>query len=307
MKRLRHILEYLVFRLLLTTVGSLSEKAVNGLGQKVGILLYRFGGRRKKIIKTNLEIAFGNTKSHSEKKKIARDSLIFLSTAVLQCLWLRKDPEKRAHQLFDDSPEGLEVISNALAREKGVFILGAHYGNWEAMGIRHGLINLTSTHSIVRKLDNPFLEEETRSFRTLSGNSIFYKDEPLSKLVRIIKNNGCVGVMLDQNTAKGGIFVNFFGKQAATARSIASLSLATRAAIVPMFCLPQENGRYKIRYGPEIQYTPTGDKDKDIFNLTQLCVRCIEDEIRNHPAPWMWLHRRWKTRPVEDRGIKIYS
>tara|TARA_B100000686_G_scaffold352592_1_gene455134 strand:- start:1018 stop:1956 length:939 start_codon:yes stop_codon:yes gene_type:complete len=306
LKSFQHMFEYAVFKFLVAVAAPLSYKTVYNLGKKLGEILYRFGGKRKRIIFTNLEIAFENTLSYKEKKNVARNSFIHLVVSILQCLWLKIDPENRSNELFTEEPEGLDVIRQCLERKKGVFILTAHYGNWEAMGIRHGYLDVPPLHSIARKLDNPYLEKEIFLFRSASGNKVFYKDISPLKLVRVLKNNGCVAILLDQNTAKGGVFVDFLGKKAATARSIALLSLASDAAIVPMFCVATGEGRYKIRYGPEIIFKPSGNKEKDILDLTQICADFIGDQIRQNPAPWMWLHRRWKTRPAEEIGLKVY-
>jgi len=306
LKHFRYILEYAVLRIFAALATGLSLKTIYCLGKGIGELLFRFGGNRKKVILTNLDIVFKKTISAREKETIAKNSLIQLVVSALQCLWLRADPEKRSYELFVGEPEGLKVVRDCLERKKGVFILSAHYGNWEAMGVRHGYFDIPPLHSIARRLDNPYIEKEALRFRSFSGNVIFHKDTSLMKLVRRVKSNGCVAVLLDQNTAKGGVFVDFLGKKAATARSVASLSLLTGAAIVPMFCISQGKGRYKIRYGPEIKFESLGDKEKDIIGLTQLCVDFIGNQIRQNPDPWMWIHRRWKTRPQEENKITIY-
>ncbi|NIP99318.1 MAG: hypothetical protein GWM98_01925, partial [Nitrospinaceae bacterium] len=173
---------------------------------------------------TNLDIAFGESKTRDEKIQILKQSYRQLATSALQCLWLNADPEKRMVQLMEKEPEGLEVLKRCLDKGKGVFFLTAHYGNWEALGLFHGYLNVSPLYSIVRRLDNPFLEEAARTFRTVSGNGLLYREESPLKIVKALKNNHCVAVMMDQNTAVGAVFVDFFGKAAATPRSVALLS-----------------------------------------------------------------------------------
>lgn len=299
-------MEYGIFLTFSTLTASLSARTIFRLGRALGRLSYLFSAKRKSIARVNLNIAFGDSKSPEEKNRILRESFNQLAVSFLQCLWVNVAPEMRLEELIDGDPEGVEVLKTCIGRGAGVFLLMAHYGNWEIAGIRHGTLGVAPLTSIVRKLDNPLLEERTRSFRTLSGNSILYKDESILKVVRAIKNNHCVVIMMDQNMAKGGIFVDFFGKKAATARSIASLSMATGAAILPFFSHPTKDGRYKIKYGPEITFEPTGDKEKDVLDLTQKCEKFMETVIGEHPQPWMWAHRRWKTRPPEERGLRLY-
>ena len=136
--------------------------------------------------------------------------------------------------------------------------------------------------------------------RTISGNGVFCRNESPLRIVRAIKNNEAVAVMMDQNTAKGGIFVDFFGKKAATPRSVALLSHRTGAAILPLFSYPTGKGTYRIEYGPELSLEKSDYKERDVFEWTQACEKFIEKKIHDIPSPWMWAHRRWKTQPPEE-------
>jgi len=304
---LRRRFEYVAFLVISFPVQYLSAKMVYRLGKVFGCLLFKFGGKRKKVARINLDIAFENSKTPEEKDKIILSSFCNSTLSLLQCVWVSASPKKRIKEIIPDLPSGVESFQKCLDRKKGMFVLVAHYGNWELMGIAHGYLGLTPLQSIVRKLDNPHLDRMAEEFRCVSGNSIFYKTEPPLRMVRTVKKNGCVAVMMDQNTAKGGIFVDFFGKPAATARSIALLSISTGAAILPFFSFPEKNGKYRIQYGPEISFTPSGDKEKDVFDLTQKCVGVLESVIRETPEPWMWVHRRWKTRPPNEVDRKVYA
>lgn len=299
-------MEYALILSCSSAVHFLSAKSVFRLGQIMGDFFYGISRKRKRIAMTNLEIAFGEGMTVSEKKLIVQESFRQQAISFLQCLWLRHRPRERLPELIDGEPEGLNILKDCLERKKGIFFLTAHYGNWEVMGHFHGSLNIAPLSSIARKLDNPFLEKDSRAFRTLFGNSILHKDESPLKMVRVLKSNGCVIVMMDQNMARDGLFVDFFGKKASTTRSIPLLSFLTGAAIVPLFSFPNGNGRYKIRYGPEIKFKITGNKKKDVWNLTQECEKFIESVIRDNPEPWMWGHRRWKTRPPEEHRSRIY-
>jgi len=263
-------------------------------------------GKRKQIARINIDLAFGDSKTHNEKEAILERSTQNLVAAALQCLWLQSDTQYRAKQLLEEDPKGLDALKKCLDRGKGVFFLSAHFGNWEFMAINHGYMGLGKLHPIVRRLDNPLLESVTEKLRTASGNELFYREDPPLRIVRALKNNHCVGVMMDQNTAKGGVFVDFFGRKAATARSVALLSYKIGAAILPLFSYPTGRGTWRIEYGPEIHLEKTGDKEADLLTWTQACESFIEEKVRLHPECWMWAHRRWKTRPPEEGGAKIY-
>ncbi len=306
MKSVRHLLEYILFRILVLVVRPLSLKQVVSLGRNLGALIFRFSGKRKNAAFTNLNIMFADTQSTVQKTQVIKNSFKCLAVSALQCIWVMPNTKDRVRQLIEEEPKGLEILKNCLEREKGIFFLTAHYGNWEIMGLYHGLLGICPLSSIIRKLDNPYLDNFAARFRATTGNKIFYRDDSLLKIVRELKNNGSVAVMMDQNTARGGIFVDFFGVKASTPRSVAQLSYRTETPVLPLFCYPTEKGTYKIEYGPELKLEKSGNKDRDILNWTQQFETFIESVIRKNPTPWMCGHRRWKTRPPEEKGTQIY-
>jgi KDO2-lipid IV(A) lauroyltransferase len=305
-KKFRHILEYGGVGVLSLLVRPLSAHGVSLLGKALGKLALLLSSRRIPIALKNLDIAFGDSKSPAEKKRILEQSFMRMTVSALQILWLQHDTEKRINQLFPEEPKELNILKDCLERKKGAFILMAHYGNWEAMAIYNGYLGVMHLYSIVRRLDNPYLDKATQAFRTCSGNGTFYRDDSPLKIVRALKNNSCVAVMMDQNTAVGGVFVDFFGKKAATVRSVALLSHRSGTPILPIFVHPEKNGTYSIEIKPELKLEKTGDKDQDILDWTGECQKAIESVVRERPENWMWVHRRWKTRPPEEPGEKVY-
>ena len=305
MINIRHRLEYLIVLFFIFSLKNLSAKTIFRLGSILGKISFSVATKRRQIALINLNIAFGNKKSTNEKNEIIKKSFIQTSLTTLQSLWVLSHPD-RVNQLIEENPTGLDLVKKCLLRQKGIFFLTAHYGNWEIMGINHGYQGICKLNSIVRKLDNPYLNKVALKLRTISGNGIFCRDDSLLQIVRALKNNEAVAIMMDQNTAKGGLFVDFFGKKASTARALARLSYRTGTPIIPFFCYPTRNGTYRIEYGPELILKKTGDKEKDIVLWTQACEKRIEQTIQDNPVPWTWAHRRWKTRPTEERGTKIY-
>jgi len=249
---------------------------------------------------------FSDNKSSDEKIQIIKDSFQTLAVSALQSIWVTGNTEKRIHQLIEGEPKGLDTLKQCLDKKKGIFFLTAHYGNWEVMGLHHGLMGVCPLSSIVRKLDNPYLDKFVTKMRTATGNQIFYRDDSLLKIVRELKNNNSVAVMMDQNTARGGIFVDFFGLKASTPRAVAQLSYRMGTPILPLFSYPTQKGTYKIEYGPQLLFEKSGNKDQDILDWTQKMETYIESVIRKNPTPWMCGHRRWKTRPPEEEGTRVY-
>jgi KDO2-lipid IV(A) lauroyltransferase len=305
-KKIRYLLEYILFRIVLLPIQMLSLKGIYYLAQLLGKMLYHASPTRRKIARINLDIAFGDTKTTEEKKGIAIQSMIYMVMIALQCLWVTHNTKQRIYQLFPSHPKGIEHLDQALKRGKGAFYLMAHYGNWEALGIYWGHENLSKVYSIARKLDNPYFENLIIKLRTTSGGGVFHKEGSPLKVVRAIKKNSSVAVMMDQNGGIGGLFVDFFGKKASTPRSLALLSYSTGAPVLPLIPYPTEKGTYQAILFPEIKLEKTGDKDADIFRWTEEYQKVLEKIIRERPEPWMWFHRRWKSRPKGERRIPIY-
>ncbi len=307
MKPIRYILEYGLFLLAHQVVRPLSATTVYRLGKNLGLLLYRLSGKRQRVARINLDIAFGDEKSHAEKTQILKQCAIQHSVSLLQFLWVAHNPEKRAKELIEGEPEGLDVVQECLGRGKGILFLTAHYGNWEVMGVNHGLENVGKLVSIARMLDNPYLERFVLRVRTCTGNRILYRDENPIKLVRALKNNECLAVMMDQNAGDWGTFVDFFGKHASTARALPLLSYKHGTPILPMFCFPVGDGKYRIVYGPELRLKKSGNKDDDVVAWTAACLKHLEWVIKQQPEPWLWFHRRWKSRPEGEARNSVYG
>ena len=249
---------------------------------------------------------FSNSKSADEKKRIIKKSFQILAVSALQSIWATTKTEERVRHLIQGEPKGLDTLKKCLEKKKGIFFLTAHYGNWEIMGLNHGLIGICPLSSIVRKLDNPYLDKIVTEIRKATGNKIYYRDDSLIKIVRELKNNNSVAVMMDQNTAKGGLFVEFFGLKASTPRALAQLSYRMGTPVIPLFSYPTETGTYNIEYGPELIFEKSGNKEKDILDWTQKMEAFIESVIRKNPSPWMSGHRRWKTRPPDEKAHPVY-
>ncbi len=226
-----------------------------------------------------------------------------VALGILYAIWLKKISRETIESLVEVDDESLNYMRRAFENKKGVLVLMGHFGNWELMGISSGFNDLPVSNSVARKLDNPFLEKRLYKFRTTSGNRVIYKQNASKEIIRALKRNECVGILIDQNVAKNEIYVDFFGKKAATTRSLASLALATGASIVPATSYPLKNGRFRTVYSPEISIEPTNDRKKDVQLLTQKGTDFLQAKIRECPEGWMWGHRRWKKRPKGEPPI----
>jgi KDO2-lipid IV(A) lauroyltransferase len=190
------------------------------------------------------------------------------------------------------SYQGLENYQKAKAQGRGVLIATAHLGNWELSAFAHALMT-EPMNVMVRPLDNPLVDQLVESRRTLSGNRLIFKKEAARSVLKALKNNEPVGILIDQNTTPAeGVFIDFFGQQACAGAAFAKLAYHSQAPVIPGFALwNEETQRYVLHFLPEVPIT--GDTTAD----TQRIHAVLEEVIRRHPDQWMWIHRRWKTRP----------
>ncbi len=194
--------------------------------------------------------------------------------------------------------EGYEHFERAAARGKGVLFATAHLGNWELSAFAHAAMS-GPMHVVVRPLDNPLIDRLVAHRRTLSGNRLIEKKEFARSILTALRRNEAVGVLIDQNAAiENGVFVDFFGVPACAATGLARLAARSGAAVIPGFALWRgEEERYVLRFYPPVEMT--GDAAAD----TAALQRVLENVIREHPDQWLWIHRRWKTRPPGEAAL----
>lgn len=197
--------------------------------------------------------------------------------------------------------EGLEHFHEAKKRGKGVLFYTAHLGNWELSAFAHGLMT-ESMHVVVRQLDNPMLDTLASRYRRLSGNRTIDKKDYLRGILKALSRNEAVGILADQNVGLDeGVFVDFFGLKACAHPGFAKIAEHSGAAVIPGYALWSEvEQRYILRFYPIV--TLGEDPAAD----TQLLHRLLEAVIREHPDQWLWIHRRWKTRPPGELSAVSY-
>jgi len=200
--------------------------------------------------------------------------------------------------------DGLENYERAYARGKGVLFLTAHFGGWELSAFAHSLYGHW-LHVVMRPMDNPYLDRLLQSYRGMHGNKVVPKDDFVRGLLAAMKAGETVGILMDTNmTPRQGVFVDFFGIPACTASGLARIALRTDAAVVPGFTIWDESlGKYRLRFDPAMELVRTGDLEADIIANTQKFTQVIEEYVRKYPDQWLWIHRRWKTRPEGEKPL----
>lgn len=248
----------------------------------------------------NLELAFPQ-KSRRERKKILRAVFTSLGRQIAEvCLFPKYTRENVSKVVVY---EGFENFERALACGKGVIFLTGHLGAWELSAFAHSLYGYP-LNIVMRPLDNPYLDRLTREYRTMHGNKAVDKDFARG-LIAAMRKGETVGVLMDTNMiASQGVFVDFFGIPACTASGVARVALKTDAAVVPGFTIwDPVLQKYRLRFDPPVGLVRTGNTEADVVANTAAFTKVIEDYVRKYPEQWLWVHRRWKTRPEGEKGL----
>lgn len=263
-------------------------------GALLGRLFYLADRRHRSVSLENLNAAFGKEKSERERKRIAVGAFENIGRSVVEFAWIQGKP---ASELVDRTTfEGLEHYEAAIREKKGGVILTAHFGNWEWMGTAISLLG-KRMNVVARPLDNPDLNIMVNAWRERYGNRVLNKRTSAAELLKLLRAGELVGILLDQNTAASeAVFVDYFGRPAATHKGLAVLALRTGAAILPTFII-REGGRHRVIIEKRLEMVRTGDLERDLREATALFTRAIESAVRRHPDHWLWVHRRWKTQP----------
>jgi Kdo2-lipid IVA lauroyltransferase/acyltransferase len=292
---MRYRLEYALAWCIVKSIGALPRPVARAVGICVGQLVYLLHGKLRRVGMRNLNMAFPE-KSHGEKRKILRGVFTSLGRQLAEiCLFPRYTAENVSDVVIYD---GFENFQNASDQGNGVLFLTGHLGGWELSAFAHSLYG-HPLRFVMRPLDNPYLDQMVREYRTMHGNIPILKDDPVRELLRAMKDGATVGILMDTNMMPPqGIFVDFFGIPACTPSGLARIALRTNAAVVPGFTLWDPVLRkYRLRFDPPVKLVRTGDNDVDIVTNTQLFTKVIENFVRKYPDQWLWVHRRWKTRP----------
>ncbi|HUJ94641.1 MAG TPA: lysophospholipid acyltransferase family protein [Terriglobales bacterium] len=264
-----------------------------GIGLAWAVYLLHF--RLRRVGMRNLALAFPG-KSNRERAHILRGEFTSLGRQLAEVCRFPKYTAENIDEVV--AYDGFENYERAAARGKGVLFLTAHFGGWELSAFAHSLHGHWM-HVVMRPMDNIYLDRLIQDHRSMHGNKVVEKDNFVRGLLEAMKAGEAVGILMDTNmTPPQGVFVDFFGIPACTASGLARIALRTDAAVVPGFTIwDPELGKYRLRFDPAPELIRTGDDEADAIANTQLFTKIIEDYVRRYPDQWLWVHRRWKTRP----------
>jgi KDO2-lipid IV(A) lauroyltransferase len=298
---LRQALEFWLVRGLVGALGLLPRSLARAVGRTIGVVAYTVVPRLRRTGERNLTLAFPAA-TPDWRARTLRLLYRNLGWQLAEFCQMRRYTPQNTRSFL--GYEGFEHFQQASARGHGVMIVTGHLGAWELSSYYHSLTGHPMS-MVIRRLDNPRIDSYVNSIRCLHGNTVLHKDDFARGLLGAMRAGRSVGILMDTNmTPPQGVFVPFFGVPACTASGLVRVAQKTGAAVLPGCLLwHQEQQRYILHFYPEVEMQSTEDLDEDALENTARCTAAIEAIIREYPDQWLWVHRRWKTRPAGEPPI----
>jgi KDO2-lipid IV(A) lauroyltransferase len=265
------------------------------LGGVLGGIAYRCVSKARRITESNLGSSFP-AMSEQERRRVARQVFVNQGKNAFE---LFSFPKLSGEDIGRLAPiENIEGMRRALERGKGVLIGSAHCGNWELMGASLAAAGFP-INVIARRIYIDGLNDLLVGLREQKGYHVILRSarDSARQMLRSLRHNEAIGMLIDQDTAVPGVFVDFFGRPAWTPSGLATLALRTGASVVLALDVRLPGDRHKVVIKGPYNLPSTGDEGKDVAAITQLITKDTETHIRTYPDQWVWMHERWKTRP----------
>jgi Kdo2-lipid IVA lauroyltransferase/acyltransferase len=300
---LKTTLEYLVARSMLFSLGILPRRAALVIGSGLGSLGYHFAGKLRRTGQRNLQIAFPEL-DHEKRETLLRGCFKSLGRLLAEFSQFHKATPEKLKELIEYDEVGLAHLRRAESEKRGVIFLTCHLGAWELLSFGWSALEYPISF-LVRPIDNPRIEEMIEAIRTRFGNQAIDKKSAARRALRVLREGGTLGILSDLNTQEfEGVFVPFFGKLACTTAGIATLALKTDAVVIPVCAIwDGDKQRYFFHGDPPVELVRTGDHHQDIEMNTARFAAAVERMVRLYPDQWLWIHKRWKTRPPGEADV----
>jgi KDO2-lipid IV(A) lauroyltransferase len=299
--RVKGLIEYTLAWMLIRSFGLMPRRIAYGAAHGLGRLAFRLARRQRVAGLHNLRMVLPDL-TDGERHRILRGCFDNLGRLLVEFTHFPDLSKGNISEIVVH--EGLENYLEGLRRGRGVIFMTAHFGAWELSSFAHS-VHGYPLKFVVRPIDNPRVEKLISHYRTLSGNVPIQRRSAARDILKALRDNEAVGILFDQNTTRSeGVFADFFGIPAATTPAIATFALRTGAAVVPGFLIWDASlRRHRLRLDPPVELVQTGDLSHDVIENTRKFNRILEGYVRQYPEQWLWIHRRWKTRPEGEPSI----
>ena len=298
---MREWLEYAAAWTGLKALGLFPRSAARQVGAAFAAVAYKLRTPLRRAAMFNLNLAFPES-SEGAREQILRGMIRQIGWMAGEFSQFPKYTAANISRIVEI--DGAEHFDSAQRRGKGVLFLTGHMSAWELAPFAHALYG-HPLHFLVRPVANARVDELINRYRCLSGNRPIEKNRSARAILKVLADGGTVGILADTNTSlEEGVFADFFGRSASTTSGLARIALRTGAAVIPGFLMwDAAQKKYRLQFGPALDLVRTGDEDSDVRENTARFTAVIEAYVRRHPDQWLWVHKRWKTRPPGEPAI----
>lgn len=282
-------LGYWLYRAAGALLGRLPLRVVFAIGQAVGLFAWTVGVSYRRLARRNMEIAFGREKSPGEIDALVRKHFVSLGANIFASFRLGRMTADEIRAVIE--VDGHDQLVRMVNKGRGVVFIVTHLGNWELLALTSPILFPCPSGSVYQRLGNPYIDAEVRAQRARLGLALFERKEGFQGALKMLREGGAVGVLVDQHAGDAGVWVPFFGRLASTSSLAAMLALRTGACVMTMTAHTTGHARWRISYGVYIE----GNPPRDPMALTSEINLAVERLIRLRPEDWFWVHNRWKT------------
>ena len=276
----------------MTFISGIPKNIVCFIGRILGAIIYHVDIPHKRIVTRNLKFAYSEW-ADEEVYRVSRKVFRNLGIAILEILQMAFFSKEDFLQNI--RIRGEEHLFDAVAGGKGIIIISAHLGNWEAASLFSPCYFGYPVTVVVRKIESGIINRWILKLKTRFGNSIIDKEGALPEMMQTLRSGKILAMMIDQGTTKSeGVELLFYGKKVTVTPAAAMLALRCKSPVLPVFCIREEDQKLAIIIEPPVQLVRTKDLRDDLKTNTQIMTDVIEKAVRKYPDQWLWLHKRWK-------------
>ncbi|MEW6076576.1 MAG: hypothetical protein AB1724_02060 [Thermodesulfobacteriota bacterium] len=265
---------------------------IAAIGRIVGLLIYYMDVRHRRIVRRNLAFVYpdwSSEKVRETSRRIFQNLGITLIEICQMTCFSGDDILKKV------TVRGEEHLREAMSGHRGVVLISAHLGNWEVVPLFWPLYFKTAVAVVARELENKFVDKWVYGLRSRFGSEVIYKDEAMSDMIRALRQDKALAVLVDQGTKSSlGVKIKFFDRYVTATAGASLLAMRCKSPVLPGFCVRNGDGNFTLQIGKPLPMARTGDLRADLAKNTQVMTDAIEGAVRAYPEQWFWVHKRWR-------------